>query len=1106
MRKRTLFALLVTVLAVFTLAVSADAITVDQPLLLRDGKIYGYYYNTEPLEIQGITYENGKWIIKDLDLTVCYDSSNVIDVEYKLKNSYPAIMLAEDAPLVIEGNNTITLKLGENAETVLNELLKNDFEKYQEIYNNFYPSVIAAGVQQRERIDASGVYDYSICYPLNIQGREVDGVKPTLKLVNNVLAPEYNPPASIRSYNYSHKLGGFDNITAAASSITVDGVSLETNAPMFCYGDITVQNCPKFEILYDEITATESHNGYLFMINYIVATGKLTIDNCPGFKLGLIDKTLYGGGGIGSLGGIEITNCENFSILPNSRDVIGIQTTGNVVIDNCPGFKIKDVNDAILLEESKSVEDRSVTINNCEGFELDARGGNGISIGETYLADKEFCKSAVVTITNSANFKISAYSRGISMMLTSSRNCKKRVTIDNCPGFTMAGYEDEDIIYPCLEGAIAINEADGVTNATVEIKNSENFKLYGNISVNNTITIDNCADFLIDMKNLEKYSQSAINSGKDVKITNCPNFKINAPDRVGIGIYANGNVFIENCSNFKISALGDHAEGIYANGNVQIKNCPSFEISALSDWGKGIDIVPDGSLLIEGCPNFKINADTDAIYVSASARAYGEDSKPVDYKPTKTQSVKIKDSEGFEISSEYSWGIQVFMPTWSNNASVEIENCKNFKINALSYGIFVQADVSGANNSISIKGSEGFEISVSSDDWYTMNGICISAGRNAENCNNSIAIENSEGFKVYSEKGDGININSYASSSNNSVTIKDSAKFAITTNESEGIAIASGRPDISISSADEEIAVYANEDESETDVYGDNTVTIENCPDFVIKSVYKNEKGIHGGTNIFINYNSDAAEDTVCGKASVRIAGSDNFVLEGARNIQVYANIYAGNGSVQIDNCKNFSATSHADEGITVCGSYNVNASSGYVEALGDLYYYIPEGEEPYDWPETAVVAYKISADETALITHTGETTADREVGVIYIEDGDIVGRQFTYKENADDESENFKMAPKVIYSLPEPEPEPEPEKKFTLPYLIEIRFDTNGGTKLRSALSTPGYSLGLARYIPEKSGYTFTGWYEDKELTKPIKRIVAFENTTIYAGWTTAD
>ena len=62
MRKRTLFALLVTVLAVFTLAlaVSADTITVDQPLLLRDGKIYGYYYNTEPLEIQGITYENGK--------------------------------------------------------------------------------------------------------------------------------------------------------------------------------------------------------------------------------------------------------------------------------------------------------------------------------------------------------------------------------------------------------------------------------------------------------------------------------------------------------------------------------------------------------------------------------------------------------------------------------------------------------------------------------------------------------------------------------------------------------------------------------------------------------------------------------------------------------------------------------------------------------------------------------------------------------------------------------------------------------------------------------------------------------------------------------------
>ena len=1060
MRKRTLFALLVTVLAVFTLAlaVSAETITKDQPLVLDNGKIYYAFdiYATS-LEIDGISYdaENGEWIIKDLDLTVCYKG----DVLKGIGGSYSALLIKWNDKLVFEGENKITLDLDDNA--------------YPYGYmDNFFPSVIAADRYQLE----SGKI---ACSPINIQGREVDGVKPTLKLVNKVIASNHYPPASIRSYNYIHTFYEFESNVknVEPSSITVDGVSLETNAPMFCHGDITVKNCPKFEILYDEITATESDSGYILPgCNYIVATGTLTIESCPGFKLGLIDETLYGGGGICGCDDITIKDCGNFNINSKTSNSVGIYTFGDLLIENCPGFKVTGCNRAISLHNSELVEKRSVKIDNCDGFELNSLGGTGIIIEENvYEVKDDKCESAEITIKNSKDFRINANGLGINIMLSGAKKLKTcAITIDNCPGFTFADLYGNAIHYY----AIATYEADGVKTGTVEIKNSEKFKIYGAITVNNTVTIDNCPDFLFEEKNND-YRQSAIEGRKGVTITSCPRFEINMPD--------NGN------------------GGIETSGDLLIKDCPSFVINASSDWGEGIDVTNDGNLTVEGCPNFKINSGTDAIYVSGVVRAYGEGDQPKDYVPTKTQSVKIKDCEGFEITSESSLGIQAFMPSWSNNAAVEIENCKNFKINALSYGIYVQADVPKAVNSISIKDSEGFEISVSGDDWYSMNGICISSLWNAENCNNSITIENSEGFKVNSEKRDGINIMSYESNANNSVTIKDSAKFAITTYEFDGIAIASGSG-ASNNSADGEIAVYADENEGGADVYGDNTVTIENCPDFVIRSVYENEKGIHGGTNIGIYYNSEVTEDTVCGKASVRIADSDNFVLEGARNIQVYANVYTGNGSVQIDNCKNFSATSHAEQGIMVDGSYNVNASSGYVEALGDLYYHIPEGEEPYDYPESAVIAYKIGTDETVLITHTGETTADREVGVIYYEYDDIRVRQCTYKENADDESENFKMAPKVIYSLPEPEPEPEPEKKFTLPYLIEIRFDTNGGTKLRSAISTPGYSLGLARYIPEKAGYTFTGWYADKELTKPIKRIVAFENTTIYAGWTSAD
>lgn len=64
------------------------------------------------------------------------------------------------------------------------------------------------------------------------------------------------------------------------------------------------------------------------------------------------------------------------------------------------------------------------------------------------------------------------------------------------------------------------------------------------------------------------------------------------------------------------------------------------------------------------------------------------------------------------------------------------------------------------------------------------------------------------------------------------------------------------------------------------------------------------------------------------------------------------------------------------------------------------------------------------------------------------------------------------------------------------------IKFDTNGGSELKNISVKSGQSIGTITE-PKKDGYVFTGWYSDKELTKPYdtdEKVTA--SATLYAGW----
>lgn len=72
--------------------------------------------------------------------------------------------------------------------------------------------------------------------------------------------------------------------------------------------------------------------------------------------------------------------------------------------------------------------------------------------------------------------------------------------------------------------------------------------------------------------------------------------------------------------------------------------------------------------------------------------------------------------------------------------------------------------------------------------------------------------------------------------------------------------------------------------------------------------------------------------------------------------------------------------------------------------------------------------------------------------------------------------------------------------KKYTL------TFNTDGGSEVASLEAKQGTKVSLDKYVSEKTGYKFDGWYSDKELTKKVTEITLNKDTTIYAKWVVSE
>ncbi len=64
------------------------------------------------------------------------------------------------------------------------------------------------------------------------------------------------------------------------------------------------------------------------------------------------------------------------------------------------------------------------------------------------------------------------------------------------------------------------------------------------------------------------------------------------------------------------------------------------------------------------------------------------------------------------------------------------------------------------------------------------------------------------------------------------------------------------------------------------------------------------------------------------------------------------------------------------------------------------------------------------------------------------------------------------------------------------------LTFNTNGGTKINSVSKAKKATVNLSQYTTQKDGYSFEGWYTDKELTDRVTSVTITDDIVLYAKW----
>lgn len=303
--------------------------------------------------------------------------------------------------------------------------------------------------------------------------------------------------------------------------------------------------------------------------------------------------------------------------------------------------------------------------------------------------------------------------------------------------------------------------------------------------------------------------------------------------------------------------------------------------------------------------------------------------------------------------------------------------------------------------------------------------------------------------------------------------------------------------------------------------------TIENCYNTgTVTGSGINVGGVCGGNswNIINCYNTGKVSTTddgafvggVCGYNTKNIKNCYNT---GKISVTIHSSFVGGVCGMNfggINNC--YFLTGTADKGIGVGSSIFPNEATEKTEnqfKSGEVAWLLNGSQNPQLWgqgsndmpvltsnpPEdvtcTAPVRVTIQMPDGTAVQY-GYTTAGEALAEY---PSHLNGKTYTFYEDSNfatpiDTATKTYEKDTVIYAK---------EKKNSSGgsvFFWDLKFDTNGGSKIDTVTEWEYSTIDLDEYVPEKEGYKFVGWYADEDLTKKIDEVYLTQDTTVYAKW----
>ena len=94
------------------------------------------------------------------------------------------------------------------------------------------------------------------------------------------------------------------------------------------------------------------------------------------------------------------------------------------------------------------------------------------------------------------------------------------------------------------------------------------------------------------------------------------------------------------------------------------------------------------------------------------------------------------------------------------------------------------------------------------------------------------------------------------------------------------------------------------------------------------------------------------------------------------------------------------------------------------------------------------------------------------------------------------DEAVTFTVARGGTYIIERIDP-PAPSVRY-----CTLSFAVNGGSAVPAIRLEEGESVDLGKYVPQRAGYSFLGWFADAALTQPVSSVLLDNSKTVYAAW----